>query len=586
MQHRQQHSKGIVSDPQVPFAAENIILLAATKAQMMHAGYPGQYTDTRATVDCKYFLEGRCTLGDNCPFRHRPDKFNTATRARTSFPPGSQPQPCHFFLNGKCTKGADCPFQHPTPAQSAPPGLPVQPQDEMHIDFEDDESPRQPEQPRPAKTATPKPLPVQARLGSNMQQNQALQQAAQQPLLTRLKPQQGVHSRLDPAPQNPQRRPPHSTTAEQDDTALNKGSVFERLSMSRSGTALDRLSIPGQASAGSRSAASARPRDARELLMQSIEAKARVGRKETELVRPGAAARSPGQAVRQGASELQPASIAARRLVQVNRGAKASPAPVHAPKFASPATAEGSGRKSALERLARPQQNGTASPSGASTPATAGKPRRASVVPFTSTRMRPHAPSSQTPSQSQPPAASGAETSGVTPVAGLVPAATPASEHSTGGVDKRGRQRIMWQPPTAAQREEDAQEARANVTKRKASDATSPAFDTAVAVAAEEVSPAKRIKAQPDFTDTKAAPKGHAEEQDMMPTEARAADQQEADTVDLEPVHSSLDAVNAELDESDQGDLDDDLEAGAEDDVLYEDDFDDEATMRELEALA
>ena len=32
--------------------------------------------------------------------------------------------------------------------------------------------------------------------------------------------------------------------------------------------------------------------------------------------------------------------------------------------------------------------------------------------------------------------------------------------------------------------------------------------------------------------------------------------------------------------------MDDDLEAGAEDDVLYEDDFDDEATMRELEALA
>lgn len=38
----------------------------------------------------------------------------------------------------------------------------------------------------------------------------------------------------------------------------------------------------------------------------------------------------------------------------------------------------------------------------------------------------------------------------------------------------------------------------------------------------------------------------------MMPTEARAADQQDADTVDLEPVHSSLDAVNADLDESDQ----------------------------------
>lgn len=40
---------------------------------MMHAGFPGQRIhDTRATVDCKYYLEGRCTLGDNCPFRHRP----------------------------------------------------------------------------------------------------------------------------------------------------------------------------------------------------------------------------------------------------------------------------------------------------------------------------------------------------------------------------------------------------------------------------------------------------------------------------------------------------------------------------------
>ena len=38
----------------------------------------------------------------------------------------------------------------------------------------------------------------------------------------------------------------------------------------------------------------------------------------------------------------------------------------------------------------------------------------------------------------------------------------------------------------------------------------------------------------------------------MTPTEARAADQQDADTVDLEPVHSSLDAVNADLDELDQ----------------------------------
>ena len=35
--------------------------------------------------------------------------------------------------------------------------------------------------------------------------------------------------------------------------------------------------------------------------------------------------------------------------------------------------------------------------------------------------------------------------------------ATPSSEQSTGGTDKRGRQRITWQPPTASQREEALQ---------------------------------------------------------------------------------------------------------------------------------
>ncbi len=40
------------------------------------------------------------------------------------------------------------------------------------------------------------------------------------------------------------------------------------------------------------------------------------------------------------------------------------------------------------------------------------------------------------------------------------------------------------------------QEARANLSKRKASDAASPALDTAAAAAADELSPSKRIKAQ------------------------------------------------------------------------------------------
>ena len=46
----------------------------------------------------------------------------------------------------------------PQPAASRPA---VQPQEEMQIDFEDDESPRQPEQTRSAKPVTARQPPVQ-----------------------------------------------------------------------------------------------------------------------------------------------------------------------------------------------------------------------------------------------------------------------------------------------------------------------------------------------------------------------------------------------------------------------------------------
>ena len=49
------------------------------------------------------------------------------------------------------------------------------------------------------------------------------------------------------------------------------------------------------------------------------------------------------------------------------------------------------------------------------------------------------------------------------------------------------------------------QEARANVSKRKASDAALPALDSAASAAADEVSPPKRIKAQVDATDKQAS---------------------------------------------------------------------------------
>ena len=104
--------------------------------------------------------------------------------------------------------------------------------------------------------------------------------------------------------------------------------------MSRPGTPLNRLplsspSAPPETKPPPRPTArpTARPTDARELLVQTMTAKARVGRKEAELARP-----------------VWP-ELATRRVVAVNRGAKGTPTPgpVHAPKFASPATSEGTG---------------------------------------------------------------------------------------------------------------------------------------------------------------------------------------------------------------------------------------------------
>ncbi|KAA6420472.1 MAG: hypothetical protein FRX49_09633 [Trebouxia sp. A1-2] len=565
---------------------------------MMHAGYPGQHTDTRASVDCKYFLEGRCSLGDACPFRHRAELFNTAARARAALAPHSQPIVCHFYLNGKCTKGASCAFQHPQAAAQPAASRPaVQPQEEMQIDFEDDESPRQPEQTRHAKPVAPRPPPVQARLGPKLQQAQPGQrrgeeQVAPQPVHNRLGGQPGVQRRADPLPMAHRRQ---STSADQDDKEKAKGSVFQRLSMSRPGTPLNRLSSPSvPADSKPTPRPTARPTDARELLVQTMTAKARVGRKEAELVRPGA---------------VRP-DLATRRVVAVNRGAKGTPvpAPVHAPKFASPATSEGTGpRKSALERIQLPQTSPASSArTPVSNPATAAKPRRASVVPFTSSRLKPSASSSQSPAQTP----SQAETPSVTPAAGPSAAPGPNPEQSTGGTDRRGRQKITWQPPTASQKESDAQEARANLSKRKASDAASPALDTAAAAAADELSPSKRIKAQAAPTDKQAtsAPKSAAQpvvhdpaqpavqlpvqQPQAKPAAAAAADasegQQQIDILEeLQDVDSILDEGEAQLDYADQasdcmGDL---LDEAADDDVLFEDDFDDEATMRELEAL-
>ncbi|KAK8813127.1 hypothetical protein WA158_002719 [Blastocystis sp. Blastoise] len=87
--------------------------------------------------DCIFFLQGNCTKGDNCPFRHyAPARDATQlckfykTRSCTkpdcpylhldSIPAFAKKKiPCVHFFNGYCSKGDKCPFSHdgiPPPA--------------------------------------------------------------------------------------------------------------------------------------------------------------------------------------------------------------------------------------------------------------------------------------------------------------------------------------------------------------------------------------------------------------------------------------------------------------------------------------
>ena len=79
----------------------------ALAIQMMHAGYPGQHGDTRASVDCKYHMEGRCSLGHKCPFRHQPvSSFSVSCLIRLIHAAGipiwlwfQNRRSCHVWLN-------------------------------------------------------------------------------------------------------------------------------------------------------------------------------------------------------------------------------------------------------------------------------------------------------------------------------------------------------------------------------------------------------------------------------------------------------------------------------------------------------
>ena len=65
---------------------------------------------TTMTTDCHFFLNGECTKGDGCAFRH-------CLAARAAFHAGTA-RPCSFFARGECSK-PNCPHLHAAATHSA-----------------------------------------------------------------------------------------------------------------------------------------------------------------------------------------------------------------------------------------------------------------------------------------------------------------------------------------------------------------------------------------------------------------------------------------------------------------------------------
>eukprot|EP01026_Neomeris_dumetosa_P074217 TRINITY_DN7703_c0_g1_i1.p1 TRINITY_DN7703_c0_g1~~TRINITY_DN7703_c0_g1_i1.p1 ORF type:complete len:702 (-),score=85.40 TRINITY_DN7703_c0_g1_i1:378-2483(-) len=61
--------------------------------------------DSRKTVECRFFVLGKCKYGESCPFKHDEEK-------RKEFHKYDKYIECKFHLQGRCAKGDKCPFLH------------------------------------------------------------------------------------------------------------------------------------------------------------------------------------------------------------------------------------------------------------------------------------------------------------------------------------------------------------------------------------------------------------------------------------------------------------------------------------------
>jgi hypothetical protein len=87
-------------------------LAGQASGQAVQAGAGGRRRTKE--VACRYFAEGRCSKGNDCPFSHDP-----AVIAIMPFEAKKRKVICRFFVTGRCTKGDSCVFLHEYTDQKA-----------------------------------------------------------------------------------------------------------------------------------------------------------------------------------------------------------------------------------------------------------------------------------------------------------------------------------------------------------------------------------------------------------------------------------------------------------------------------------
>lgn len=64
-----------------------------------------RFVESKPRVLCRYWMEGKCTKGEECTFSHAQKPLKTPEEAKSE-------QVCKFFMAGNCLKGDTCLYSH------------------------------------------------------------------------------------------------------------------------------------------------------------------------------------------------------------------------------------------------------------------------------------------------------------------------------------------------------------------------------------------------------------------------------------------------------------------------------------------